>query len=202
MITNDQLHKLCDPIQDHVNEYYPALVAAMTKYNITTNKQIASFLGQVIVESDFFRAVHENLNYSAARLVQVWPARFNAQNAATYAHNPEAIANHAYANKYGNGDEHSGDGFRYRGRGLIQITFKANYQEAAKSFNKTVEETAVYMETPEGACMSAAWFWDKHKLNTLAETLDVAAITKIINGGSNGLAYRTKYTTIAVALLA
>ena len=197
MITEAELKKECPTAKPDV---LAALVANLDtlaeKYEINTPLRLAHFLAQTAHESGGFRAISENLNYSAESLDKVFPKYFKnaGRNAAEYARQPEKIANVVYASRMGNGDTASGDGFRYRGRGLIQLTGKNNYAAMAKDMGITVEEVAAYLETPEGACESAGWFWHKNGLNSLADKDDVVAVTKRINGGTIGLEDRKKHT--------
>ena len=136
----------------------------------------------------------ENLNYKAASLRRVFPKYFPDDSIATaYANKGEMIANRVYANRMGNGDEHSGDGYRYCGRGLIQLTGKTNYQSFADSIETPVEEITEYLGTFEGAVQSACWFWETNNLNKWADAGDIKTMTRIINGGYIGLEDRIKH---------
>jgi putative chitinase len=173
----------------------------LPKYDIVTPKRLAAFLAQTAHESAGFTAVRENLNYSAQGLMNTWPARFNQTTAAAYARQPEKIANKVYANRMGNGDEASGDGWRYRGRGLIQTTGKANYTKLAQHIKRSLEETIQYCETVEGAVESACFYWASNNLNAIADTGDMATLTRRINGGLIGLADRVDKYKKVLALL-
>lgn len=164
-----------------------ALEVILPKYGITGRLRVAAFLAQTGHESEGFTAVRENLNYSAAALTATWPKRFPADVAAQYARQPERIANRAYADRLGNGPEESGDGWRYRGRGPIQATGKAHYQDFAKRTGRTLEDAAAYLETKEGGLEFACMFWQDNGLNALADAGDIVTMTKRINGGTNGL---------------
>lgn len=201
MLTSDILHKICGKSNSEIDSYVEPLNKACALANINTKQRLAAFLAQVIVESGSFHSVSENLNYSATGLVATWPKRFTAQTSPAYARQPEKIANHVYANRYGNGDEASGDGWRYRGRGLIQVTFHDNYAAFAAWKKITLDEAIVYAQTPEGAAVSAAWFWDSHHLNAIADTGNIDAVSKAVNGGTNGLAERNKYYHTALTVL-
>lgn len=195
MITREQLVKIFTKNNNQIvkDGYINGLLKTMNKHGISENdKRIAMFIAQVAHESMGFRRVVEVLNMTAKRISQVWPNRFpNEAAAEPYANNPEKLANNVYANRMGNGPESSGDGFKYRGRGLIQITGKSNYMEFAKSCGKTLEEVISYLETDEGACESAGWYWNMRNLNPLADAEDILAVTKKINGGTTGLQDRT-----------
>jgi putative chitinase len=173
-----------------------SLAKACAKYGIDSDRRVAMFLAQTSHESSGFRITQENLNYSAARLVQVWPKRFDARTAIAYDHKPEMIANRVYADRLGNGPEMSGDGWRYRGRGLIQLTGRSNY--AAFGAESNPDDVAA----PALAAMSAGWFWSKNGLNKLADAEDVLAVTKRINGGTLGLEERKKLYSKARAVFA
>jgi putative chitinase len=184
-----------------LQNYIDGLSKVFDQYTITSNQRQACFLGQVGVESDYFTCVEENLHYSYAELIRVFPSHFDAATAQAYANQPEAIANRVYANRMGNGPETSGDGWNYRGRGLIQITGKDNYQAFADSLGMTLDQVTTYLSTPEGACMSAGWFWGSHNLNPLADNFEVTNITKAINGGTNGIAERIAISNQALRAL-
>jgi len=158
------------------------------KYGINTSQRQAHFIGQCQHESDNFRTLEENLHYSAARLMAVWPSRFpNLDVANQYANNPEKIANKVYAGRMGNGDEESGEGFLYRGRGLIQMTGKEAYANCGSGLGVDLIGDPDRLFDPEYAALSAGWFWRKRDLNSLADSGDIETITKRINGGLNGL---------------
>ena len=170
-----------------------ALTAPMLKADITKPRRVASFTGQVAVESGGFRVLVEDLSYSAERLCQVWPARFpDAATAGSCARNPEALANRVYGGRLGNGPEDSGDGWRFRGRGLIQLTGRANYTALATwlADGRTADDLADWLASSEGAAASACWFWSAHGLNAMADAWQVTASTQRINGGTTGLQAR------------
>jgi len=191
MITREQLKRLLSnnnkPIVN--DEIIDGLLKTMDKYGISENdKRIAMFLAQVAHESGGFRFMVESLRMSAERIMKVWPSRFpTLESAKPYAFNPERLANRVYANRMGNGPEESGDGFRYRGRGFIQLTGKSNYEAFARSQGMSLSDVISYLETYEGACESAGWFWHTRNLNALADAEDVVAVTKRINGGLVGI---------------
>lgn len=159
-------------------------------YGITTKPRVAMFLAQTGHESANWNLLEENLYYSAAALLKVFPKYYKTQSAANAdAKKPSVIANKVYANRMGNGDTASGDGYRYRGRGILQITGKNNYAACSKALygdDRLITKPEI-LTTHDGALGSACWFWDKNKLNALADKGDVLAVTKIINGGTNGL---------------
>lgn len=201
MISNSQLKELI-PHNKYISNWTKALNILLSDYEINTPKRIAAFLAQCIHESGGFEFLRENLNYRATSLMKVWPRHFPTLEIATqYERNPQKIANRAYANRMGNGDENSGDGWRYCGRGLIQLTGKSNYELFAESIETPVEEIPEYLETFEGAVQSACWFWETNNLNRLADTSDIVTLTKRINGGTIGLEDRKKHYQHALHVL-
>ena len=189
-LTKEQLRQII-PKNPYLDHWYSDLSQLLPDYDINTPQRIASFLAQCTHESDDFTALKENLNYRPASLRKLFPTHFETDEIANdYANRPnkqEAIANRMYANRMGNGDEASGDGYRYCGRGLIQITGKDNYFWFAASVQITAEEASQYMQTFEGACQSACWFWENNNLNQFADSGDIITMTKRINGGTIGL---------------
>lgn len=171
-------------------QWYKPLVAAMGRFGIKTDLQQAHFLAQIGHESGGFTRLVENLNYGSLGLLKTWPSRFDEESAARMARKPELIANHVYGGRLGNTEP--GDGWRYRGRGLIQLTGKANYAEAAEAIGMPLVEQPELLEQPEAAALSAAWYWASRNLNTLADRDDVVTITKRINGGTHGIDDRRK----------
>ena len=175
----------------NISDWYNALIDVLPKYDITTPTRVAAFLAQCAHESNQFNVLKENLNYKWESLRRVFPKYFPTDELAKqYASKPnkqEAIANRVYANRMGNGPEPSGDGWRYCGRGLIQLTGKNNYQAFADSIEMDISEVPDYLGTFEGAVQSACWFWDKNNLNEYADAGDIVTMTKRINGGTIGL---------------
>ena len=191
--TKEQLKEML-PKNQYLQNWYDALSAILPDYDINTPQRVAAFLAQCAHESGGFVFLKENLNYKAASLRKVFPKYFpDDAIAATYAGKGEMIANRVYANRMGNGDEASGDGFRYCGRGLIQLTGKDNYTFFAASIEVPVEEASEYLQTFEGAVQSACFFWDQNNLNTWADKGDILTLTKRINGGTIGLEDRIKH---------
>lgn len=201
MITTEQLQKIFGQTTHQFDKFIPALTETMRHYDISTVNRRAAFIAQVGYESAYFHAVSENLNYSADALLRVFGKYFTKDNVGLYARKPESIANRVYANRMGNGDESSGDGWRYRGRGLIQLTGKNNYTAFAKDQNILLSDAVVYLGTTEGAVQSAGWFWNTNKLNVYADKNDIITITKRINGGTHGLDKRTQYYEAAKKVL-
>lgn len=201
ILTREQLAQLI-PGNPYVDYWYSAMERCLPDYDINTPQRIAMFVAQCAHESGNFRVLKENLNYRAESLMKVWPRHFPSLDVAKqYAHNQEAIANKAYANRMGNGPEESGDGWRYCGRGLIQLTGKINYQNFAMSIETPVEEVPAYLGTFEGAVQSACWFWEANNLNQWSDQGDVLTVTKKINGGTLGLADRQKHYQHALHVL-
>lgn len=195
-ITREQLQQII-PKNPYVDQWCNALNQLLPDYGINTPQRVAAFLAQCAHESGGFVFLKENLNYRAASLRKVFPKYFPTDALAEeYASKPnkaEAIANRVYANRMGNGPEESGDGYRYCGRGLIQLTGKNNYTAFADSIETTPEEVSEYLETFEGAVQSACWFWETNNLNQYADNNDILTMTKRINGGTIGLADRTNH---------
>lgn len=200
-LTLNQLKQII-PKNPYVDYWYEALIQLVDDYQIDTPQRLAAFLAQCAHESGGFIAIKENLNYRAATLRKVFPKYFPTDEIAQqYAGRQEAIANKVYANRMGNGDEASGDGYRYCGRGLIQLTGKDNYFWFAESIGITPEEASEYMATFEGAAQSACWFWETNNLNQFADRGDILTMTKRINGGTIGLEDRKKHYEHALHIL-
>lgn len=182
----------------NVDEWYRALTENIYFFEIDTEKRIAAFLAQTSHESMNYTRVIENLNYRWTSLRSVFPKYFpNDSLAKKYAHDQRAIANRVYANRMGNGPESSGDGWRYRGRGLIQLTGKYNYKKFGDSLGISLSEVPDFLETFDGAVISACWYWENKNLNYYADNDDIKSITKLINGGYIGLEDRIrKYSNI------
>jgi putative chitinase len=205
LITVDQLRAMI-PTNKEIAAWCDELNKALPKYDITTDQRIAGFISQCAHESMDFNAMSENLNYREETLNKVFPRYFGPgkRNAAEYAKNPEKIANYVYMDEFRTsklGNTQPGDGWRFRGRGLKQLTGRDNYTRFAKDYDMTAEEAAVWVETKEGALASALWFWNTNKLNAVADTGNVAALTKKINGGDIGLADRQARYAKAMAAL-
>lgn len=201
MISENKLKELI-PKNKYVSQWSKALNLILPDYEINNTLRVAAFLAQCIHESGGFVFLTENLNYKAESLIKVWPRHFpTLEIAKSYERNPQKIANKAYANRMGNGDEKSGDGWRYCGRGLIQLTGKSNYQAFAESIETPLEEIPEYLQTFEGAVQSACWFWETNSLNALADRKDILGLTKKINGGTIGLDDRIKHYEHALHVL-
>lgn len=186
IITEDILNQI-GPIRN-TDELVGSLNSFLPGYHIDTPNRVAAFLSQTCYESGNFSILSENLNYSASRLVEVFPHYFpNLTIANKYQHQPKLIADRIYSNRMGNGDEASGDGYKYCGRGLIQLTGKSMYVDFANSINMSLSDVTNYLTTISGAVQSACWFWFKNGLNGFADNAKITEITKRINGGINGL---------------
>ena len=179
----------------YLDNWYEAINNICPDYGIDTPQRLAAFIAQCAHESANFTALRENLNYRAESLMKTWPKRFPSLTIAQqYARNPEKIANKVYAGRMGNGPEETGDGWRYLGRGLIQLTGKENYSWFGASIDELNMETLIeYLGTFEGAVQSACWFWETNELNQWADKGDIKTLTKRINGGDIGLADRIKH---------
>jgi putative chitinase len=189
----EKLKKCVPNNKDHAG-LLNAFNKVFEKYEINTKERVAGFLAQCGHESLDFTVLKENLNYGAKGLRGTFGKYFpDDATAAKYERKPEMIANRVYASRMGNGNESSGDGYKYRGRGAIQLTGCSNYTAFAKDVGKTIDETITYLETLEGAIESACWFWKKNGLNEIADKKDITLMTKRINGGTIGLEDRTKH---------
>ena len=198
MVNAEQLAKL------HIGaDWVDALNETFARFNINTKNQQAMFIGQCSHECGNFRLLEENLNYRAETLMKLWPKRFpSLEFAKQYEKNPRKIANSVYANRMGNRDEASGDGYRFRGRGALQCTGHSTYFHAGKALGVDFVMQPDLVATPKYAALTAGWFWETHKLNPPADALDYTKVTKIINGGTIGLDDRIKHVQHALAVLA
>jgi putative chitinase len=201
MITQEQLQKILPK-----NVLVPVWFVCMQKffpiYEINTPKRMAAFIAECEVESMGFTVFSENLYYTAQGLNKVFNRYFpTLDSAVPFAKQPEKIANKVYGNRLGNGPESTGDGYKYRGRGLFQLTGKSNYEIFAKFKNMSLDDTVAYLTTHEGAFESACHFWKTHNLNTVIDTQGIDAVSKIINGGTNGLIDRRNYFNSALVII-
>ena len=192
MITLDQFKKMI-PTNKEPQAWYDIAVDLFPKYNLNTVNRIAGFMAQAGHESGDFKVTQENLNYSEQNLLKTFPRYFTKATAKQYARKPEDIANHVYnddnrTSKLGNTEP--GDGWKFRGRGLIQVTGRWNYDKFGKSIGKTAEEASVYMETKRGAMESALWYWSSRNINGFADADDIKGMSKAVNGGDIGLVDR------------
>jgi putative chitinase len=208
MILTEQQLAAMIPGNTRVSEWHRALVEILPKYGINTQRRIAHFISQCAHESNNFRTLEENLNYSSEALLRVFPRYFGQgkANPNEYARNPEKIANYVYMDvnrtpRGALGNTQPGDGWRFRGRGLKQLTGRNNYAAFGKTVGMTAEQAADYVATEKGAIESACWFWDTNKLNTIADTDNVVLMTQRINGGDIGLADRLRRYNEAMGIL-
>jgi putative chitinase len=200
--TKDQLKGIIGS-NPYLDYWYSAVSEILPVYDINTPERVAAFLAQCAHESGGFKFLKENLNYKAESLCKVFPKYFPDINLAKqYEKKPEKIANRVYGNRMGNGDESTGDGFKYMGRGLIQLTGKNNYTLFAAAIDTPLEEIPEYLQTFEGAVQSACWFWEQNNLNQWADKKDIMTLTKRINGGTIGLEDRIKHYNHALHLFA
>lgn len=190
------------PKYKHPDDLAEALTEQFEKYEINTVNRAAGFLAQCGHESAGFTILQENLNYSADGLNKIFKKYFpTVADATPYARNPQKIANKVYANRMLNGNEASGDGYKFRGRGAIQLTGRENYTKFAKSVGLTLDEAIADLETLDGAIESACWFWKTNGLNSICDKDDIVLMTKRINGGTIGLDDRKKHYAEAKHLL-
>jgi putative chitinase len=182
-------------------KWFEPLQETFEKYQINTPKRQACFIGQCMHESGGFKFLKENLNYSAKALMNTWPSRFpDADTAEKYARQPEMIANKVYSGRMGNTED--GDGAKFIGRGLIQLTGKDNYKAFGEAIGEDLVANPQLVEEPRYAALSAGWFWNKRGLNTLADAMDVTTLTVRINGGKIGIDDRIAKINKALDVLA
>jgi len=202
--TKEQLGQMI-PGNQYLSHWYDALCEILPEYEINTPQRVAAFVAQCAHESGGFKALKENLNYRAPSLRKIFPKYFpddaTANHYASLPNKAEAIANKVYGGRMGNGPEETGDGYRYCGRGLIQLTGKDNYTRYAQSLEISVEEASEHLTTFEGCVQSAAWFWEANNLNQWADKGDILTLTKRINGGTIGLEDRIKHYNHALHVL-
>lgn len=197
-ITAEQLKRIVPTLSENrCKEYLPYLLQTMSEFEINSPSRVAAFIAQTAHESAGYSAFLENLNYSAQALLNTWPKRFTQESAALYARQPEKIANHVYSNRLENGDEANGDGWRYRGRGVIQTTGRINYKACGIGLNLDLIVSPELLEQPLNSFRSAGWYWKSRNCNSFADSGDFVGLTKAINGGLNGLDDRRVYYTRA-----
>ena len=191
----------------NVNEWYKAMVVQLPQFEVTSAKRVAAFVAQCAHESADFTVLSENLNYSADALNKLFGKYFASagRDAAPYHRKPEMIANIIYANRMGNGDTASGEGYKFRGRGPIQLTGKSNYQKFASDFfedpETVIDDPDLVTDDVPTSLYSALWFWNKNNLNKFADVSDIKGMTKVINGGYIGLEDRIKHYDHAIEIL-
>ena len=203
MVSPDQLKKMhIDPsLADAFNETFQ-------RFGINSPVQQASWIGQCGHECGNFKILEENLNYRAATLLKLFPRTpkrawgFTPEEAAAYEKQPQKIANRIYGNRMGNRDEASGDGWRFRGSGFLQLTGHSNFYHAGQALGEDFVMQPELVRTPKYAAMTAGWFWQTHKLNQYADSRDFVMMTKKINGGIIGLDDRIKHINHALDIIA
>jgi putative chitinase len=203
-VTLELLKELCQSTKtDTLLKYVEPLNDVAQYYDMDKNPQrLAGFLAQTIHESGGFNFIKENLNYSASGLSKIFRKYFPDESIANqYARKPQMIACRVYANRMGNGDESSGDGYKFCGRGLIQLTGRTNYTKIASDLGLSLDDCVTYLETPMGAVSSAAWFWDQNNLNQYCDSNDFVTLTKRINGGTIGIQDRKAHYDKALQYL-
>ena len=204
MLSESQLKQML-PRNKYISHWHHALAILFPDYDIHTSDRIAAFVAQCAHESGGFEVLKENLNYKPLALRRLFHKYFPTDELANqYCAKPnkqEAIANRIYASRMGNGDESSGDGFRFCGRGLIQLTGRSNYQSFADSLEMNINDVPEYLGTFEGAAQSACWFWETNKLNRFADANDIKGLTRAINGGFIGLEDRIHHYELAKAIM-
>jgi putative chitinase len=199
--TEEQLAKII-PGNSYIAEWHAALSSILPEYDIWTPERVAHFMAQTAHESGSYSTLKENLNYRAETMRKVFPKYFPTQALAeSCVGHPDKLANKVYGNRMGNGDEASGDGYRFCGRGLIQLTGKSNYTAFAESIEMDVNDVPDYLETFEGAVQGACWYWEANNLNRYADENDIVTLTKRINGGTIGLDDRKLRHEKAVKIL-
>jgi len=207
MIEDAQLRAAVSAVAPHlpgniIQIWTDVLLAPMRSCGMLTPNRAAAALGQFSEESGGFSVMQENLRYSAQRLCEVWPSRFpSLKAAAPYAGNPEALANLVYAGRMGNGDAASGDGWRFRGEGLIELTGRELDTRFAAAFGMTLDAAMAWLLTPLGAATSACWYWSLRCLNPLADVWDITGITRLVNGGQTNLQTRMILSNLALAAI-
>ncbi len=189
--------------RDDWKEWYDSMCEILPLWGVDTIERVAGFIAQCGHESGGFRVLSENLNYSAKALNTIFPKYFRraGRDANEYHRQPEKIANVIYANRMDNGDASSGDGWTFRGGGILQLTGRYNYTQFGKAVEKTAEEAVEYVRTKAGALDSACWFWDENNINDYCDRQDIVGMTKRINGGTIGLEDRKKHYIHALDVL-
>jgi putative chitinase len=204
VLTLGQLKQML-PKNPYVADWHEALSQLLPDYDINTPQRIAAFVAQCAHESGNFMVLKENLNYRPATLRKIFPKYFPtdaiANDYATRLNKQMHIASRAYANRMGNGDEASLEGWKFCGRGLIQLTGRNNYQAFADSLEMDIDDVPEYLGTFEGAAQSACWFWETNNLNRFADKGDIKGLTRAINGGFIGLEDRIKHYNHALHVM-
>lgn len=201
--TLDQF-KACVPNNPEPNYWFNAFYDYLPMFYITTTSRVAGFIAQCQHESGDFNVLQENLNYSASGLMRTFGKYFPTQELANqYARKPQMIANKVYGGRLGNGPESSGDGWKFRGRGLIQLTGRANYTQCSKDLFQDISlaNDPDLVRTPEYAVIASCWFWHKNQLNYYCDRGDIVGLSRRVNGGDNGLEDRIENWNRALGVL-
>lgn len=207
IITTDQLSQGLKIQLSKAKNFVDHINNATSEYGIISNIEVASFLAQVGHETALLSTFEENLNYSANGLAKTWPNRYAKPDgtpnvlALSLHRKPQAIANNVYANRYGNGNEASGDGWKFHGRGGIQLTFKNSYKKCGDDLGIDLINHPSLLVQPHWSMMSAGWYWKENRLNRFDDDLSVTAETRIINGGTIGLQNRQRLFNQLVEVL-
>lgn len=201
MLTDSTLRRILNINKDYAIWFIP-LNTYLISTGIVSNECIAMFMAQCSHESNQFKTLSENLNYSASGLQTTFPKYFKTlQDTVGYDRNPQKIANKVYASRMGNGNELSGDGWKYRGKSIIQCTGKNNHQAFATYKHMSLDNVCEYLLTPAGSLEFACFFWQQNNLIGKCNLSDIRAVTKIINGGVIGLDHRTSEYIRILAIL-
>jgi putative chitinase len=201
MLTHSQLRAVMPQAGERAAVFLEPIVDTFHEFAINTPARQAAFLAQIAHESGELRSLEENLNYRAERLLEIFPGRFTDSEADAYEHHPQKIANRVYANRFGNGDEASGDGWRFRGRGLIGVTFRHNYWACGLALRVDLVANPDLLLQPVYAARSAGWFFQAHGCNELADKSLFRRISLAVNPGGAGLKARDEYLHVAMAKL-
>jgi putative chitinase len=202
MISAIQLHSICPSAKlSDIEKYLSPMHKAMAGFEISSRLRVCAFVSQILHESQYLSKMRENMNYRAERLLVVFPKYFTKESAALYGGNPQKIASRVYASRMGNGDESSMDGWKYRGGGAMHLTGKDMYERFSKFCSLDLVSKPEMISDPDLAMLSAAWVWNQKGLNSLADKGDIKGITRLINGGYNGLSERMELYNKALTLL-
>jgi putative chitinase len=197
--TLEQFRQSTESTTANAEKYYVFVKELCKQYDLATKLRLCAFLSQIGHESASLAVLTENLNYSAEGLLKTWPGRFKTLTVAQpYHRNPEKIANIVYSDRMGNGAEQTGEGWKYRGRGLKQLTGKSNYQLLTNALSVDFVTRPELLEQSEFAVKSAMWFWSSNNCNNYADKADIEGLTRKINGGTNGLADRIRRYKLAL----
>jgi putative chitinase len=203
-LTREHLYSIYPFSKDAVDLYFPYFERYLPEYQIDTPARLWMFFAQIGVESSHLKRVEENLNYTTpSRMIEIFPRYFNWGNVYDYVGKPEKIGSRVYANRMGNGNEASGDGYKYRGRGLIQLTGKNNYTAASAGLGIDFVNNPDLLgkKYPENCVLASLWFWDTNGLNSIADTENVERATRVVNGGQHAIIQRKELYNIAKSII-